>query len=59
MSFHASDAVWDASKTGAGTFEGAAAVRGFLEDWYGAFDELRTTFASATTAGGSEIAEYL
>jgi ketosteroid isomerase-like protein len=39
MSFHAPDAVWDASNTGAGTFEGAAAVRGFLEDWYGAFEE--------------------
>jgi ketosteroid isomerase-like protein len=39
MRFHASDAVWDASNTGAGTFEGAAAVRGFLDDWDGAFEE--------------------
>jgi ketosteroid isomerase-like protein len=38
LRFHASDAVWDASNTGAGTFEGAAAVRGFLEDWYGTFE---------------------
>jgi ketosteroid isomerase-like protein len=39
MSFHAPDSVWDASNTAAGTFEGAAAVRGFLEDWYRAFEE--------------------
>jgi ketosteroid isomerase-like protein len=38
MSVHAADALWDASSTGAGIFEGAAAIRGFLEDWHGAFE---------------------
>jgi ketosteroid isomerase-like protein len=39
MSFYAPDAVWDASATGIGTFEGAAAVRRFFEDWVGAYEE--------------------
>jgi ketosteroid isomerase-like protein len=37
MALHLDDAVWDASSTGAGTFEGAAAVRGFLKDWQASF----------------------
>jgi ketosteroid isomerase-like protein len=39
MSFYASDAAWDGSDTGVGTFEGAAAVRTFLEGWIGAFED--------------------
>ncbi len=39
MSFHAPNAIWDASNTAAGMFEGTGAIRGFLADWYGAFDE--------------------
>jgi ketosteroid isomerase-like protein len=33
MSSFAADAVYDASAAGLGTFEGAEAVRGFVEDW--------------------------
>jgi len=33
MSLFAADAVYDASAAGLGTFEGADAVRGFVEDW--------------------------
>ena len=33
MSLFAADAVYDASAAGLGTFEGAEAVRGFVEDW--------------------------
>ena len=40
MSFYAPDATWDAPP-GIGSFEGAAAIRSFLEDWIGAWDELR------------------
>jgi len=40
MSFYAPDAKWDAPP-GIGSFEGAAAIRIFLEDWIGAWDELR------------------
>jgi hypothetical protein len=39
MSLFAPDAVWDMSPMGMGTFEGLAAVRGFLEDWIGAYDD--------------------
>jgi len=39
MRFWASDVVWDASSAGLDIFEGAAAVRSFLEDWTGAYEE--------------------
>jgi len=35
----ASDAVYDASSSGVGTFEGAAAIRGFAEDWLASYQE--------------------
>jgi ketosteroid isomerase-like protein len=35
------DGVYDPSPTGLGVFEGPAAIRGFLEDWWGAFEERR------------------
>jgi ketosteroid isomerase-like protein len=37
LQFLAPDAIWDFG--GLGTFEGLAAIRGFTEDWFGAFDE--------------------
>ncbi len=40
MSFWALDAVWDLSPVGIGTFEGQAAIRGFVEDWIGSYDDL-------------------
>lgn len=39
MSVYAPDAVWDASLAGVGTFRGVAAIRGFLEDWIGDYEE--------------------
>jgi ketosteroid isomerase-like protein len=39
MTFYAPDAVWDASRAGGVTFEGAAAIRSFFEDWVGAYEE--------------------
>jgi ketosteroid isomerase-like protein len=39
MRFFAPDAVWDASSAGVGSFEGLAAIRSFLEDWIGAYEE--------------------
>jgi ketosteroid isomerase-like protein len=35
MGFYAPDAVLDLSDVGIGTFEGVAAIRGFLDDWWG------------------------
>jgi ketosteroid isomerase-like protein len=40
MGFHASDAVWDLSDLGLGTFDGAAAIRGFVEDWFATWQDL-------------------
>jgi ketosteroid isomerase-like protein len=38
MRSFAPDAVWEAVSLGT-SFEGVAAIRGFLEDWLGAYDE--------------------
>jgi ketosteroid isomerase-like protein len=37
--FFAPDAVYDMSPMGMGTFEGQAAARGFLEDWFASYEE--------------------
>jgi ketosteroid isomerase-like protein len=41
VAFQAPDSVWDLSDLGLGVFEGAAAIRGWLEDWFGAWVGLR------------------
>ena len=38
QSFYASDAVWESVGLGA-TFGGVTAIRGFFEDWLGAYEE--------------------
>jgi len=40
MSFYAPDAVSEAPALGT-SFEGVAAIRGFLEDWLGAYEEFK------------------
>ena len=39
MRFFSADAVVDMSDMALGTFEGAAAIRGFLEDWWGTWGD--------------------
>ena len=39
LSFYAPDAVWDMTPVGLGTYEGAAAMRGFFEDWNSSYRE--------------------
>jgi ketosteroid isomerase-like protein len=41
LAFYAPEAVWDMSKVGMGEFEGLAAIRGFLEDWFGSYEEMQ------------------
>jgi ketosteroid isomerase-like protein len=41
MSLFAADAVYDGSDPGIGTFEGAEAIRGFIEDWHRSWEEYR------------------
>jgi ketosteroid isomerase-like protein len=40
MSFYAPDAVWEGRASGM-TFEGRTAIRGFWEDWFASYEELR------------------
>jgi ketosteroid isomerase-like protein len=39
VSVFAPDAVFDMSAAGLGHFEGVSAIRGYLEDWIGAYEE--------------------
>jgi hypothetical protein len=39
MSAWSSDAVWDLNAWGIGTFNGLAAIRRFVEDWIGSYEE--------------------
>jgi ketosteroid isomerase-like protein len=41
MSLFAADAVYDGSVQGVGTFEGAEAIRGFIEDWFRSWEDYR------------------
>jgi ketosteroid isomerase-like protein len=39
MAFYATDAVFDLSDVGIGTFEGVEAIRGFFDDWHGNWED--------------------
>jgi ketosteroid isomerase-like protein len=39
MSFYAPDPVWDMSAVGLGTYEGAAAIREFVDSWWSTFED--------------------
>jgi len=39
MRFYAPNTVWDGSNVGIGTFEGVAAIRSFVEEWWGTWGE--------------------
>lgn len=54
MSFYAPDATWDAP-LGIGSFEGAPAIRSFLEDWIGAWDELRQKYEDGHDLGNGVV----
>jgi len=41
MSLCPPDGVYDTSPGGLGVYQGPVAIRGFLEEWWGAFEELR------------------
>ena len=40
LSFHVPDALWDLSDLGLGTFDRAAAITGFVEDWFASWQDL-------------------
>ena len=39
MGFYAPNAVWDMSDVGIGIFKGVAAIRSFVEDWWGTWGD--------------------
>jgi hypothetical protein len=41
LSFLGPDPIWDMSPLGLGVFEGLAAIRGFYDDWIGAYEDYR------------------
>jgi hypothetical protein len=55
MTFYAPGAVWDASRTGVGIFEGAAAMRRFFEDWLRAYEEYRHEIVEIRDLGNGVV----
>ena len=55
MTFYAPDAVWDASPTGIDSFDGAAAIRSFFEDWAGAYEEYGHEIAESRDLGNGVV----
>jgi ketosteroid isomerase-like protein len=51
MAFYAPDAVWDMSPIGMGVYEGQAAVRGFLEDWWSSYGRYESEVEEAFDLG--------
>jgi ketosteroid isomerase-like protein len=51
LSFFTTDAVFDLSDLGFGVFEGAVAIRGFLEDWYRSYEEYERTLEEVVQFG--------
>ncbi len=51
MRFYAREAVLDMPPVG-GTLTGQAAIRGFIEEWFGAYDELRRLDELVDLGGG-------
>ena len=52
MSIWASEPVWDLSPMGLGAYEGAAAIRGFFEDWLGSYEEFEIGEQELADLGG-------
>src|SRR5271165_1577545 len=55
MGFHTSDAVWDLSDQGLGTFEGVAAIRGWVEEWFGVWADLRLDVLDVVELGNGVV----
>jgi hypothetical protein len=49
----AEECVWEASLSGLGTLEGAAAIRSFLEDWIGLYEEFEIETEEILDSGGT------
>ncbi len=55
MGFHAPEAVWDLSDQGLGTFEGVAAIRGWIEDWFRTWVDLHLDVLDVVDLGNGVV----
>ena len=55
ISFYASDAVFEGRMRAGDTFEGRVAIRNFLEDWFGAYEELELKLEDARDLGSGVV----
>ena len=56
MSFYGPNSVWDVAPLGLGVYDGAAAIRGFFEDWMAPSRSLRLRQRRlSTSAAGSRL----
>jgi ketosteroid isomerase-like protein len=55
MQFYSPDAVYDMSQVGLGTFEGRPAIRRFLEDWLGSYEETEDEVQEITDLGNGVV----
>jgi ketosteroid isomerase-like protein len=51
MSFYRPDAVWDLLTGGLGVFQGRAAIREFMEDWFRSYDRIETDLEQVVQLG--------
>jgi ketosteroid isomerase-like protein len=54
-SYYAPDAVWDSSRTGVGSFEGALTIRRFFEDWRGGYEDWEIGFDELLDIGNGVV----
>jgi ketosteroid isomerase-like protein len=54
LSFYAADAIWEAESLGT-SFEGLAAIRGFVEDWIGAYTTLEFKLEEVVDLGNGLV----
>jgi ketosteroid isomerase-like protein len=55
VGFWSPDYVWDLSPMGLGVYEGASAIRGFFEDWQGAYEEFEAEPVEIHDLGGGVV----
>jgi ketosteroid isomerase-like protein len=55
LGYYGPGSVWDMSPIGMGTFEGQTAIRGFFEDWMGAYSEYRVESEEILDIGNGVI----
>ena len=55
ISFYASDAVFEGRMRAGDTFEGRVAIRSFLEDWFGAYEELEFKLEDVRDLGSGVV----